>query len=214
MMENGLLKILISSFLGIILSTTTMYAATISTVSNEVATEKVDKIKHLYLESVFSIKDLKSIEELADVIIKAEVLPERENVELLEDTYGFTKTKLKVTKVYSGNLKVNDIITLSEEYFQYTDNKTGEIRLQSVNAYKPTIIGKEYIFFLFDRGELGTVRENVYEIVNITDGIFLVCKEPLITQKNRKNSNIELSIDNKSISTYEKIYNEVIKKYK
>lgn len=211
MIKNRLLKILIS-FIGILLSSTMLYALPVDTASTEGVIKKIDKFERTHMSSVFVIKDMKSLEELADVIIKAEVLSERENLELLEGSYGFTKTKIKVTEVYSGNLEVDDIIILGEEYFQYT-NHTGEVCMRAVNLYEPAIIGDEYIFFLFDKGEANTVRESVYEIVNITAGKFPVPKETISTQSSDELSNSELNIGEGNITKYKRIYNEVIKKY-
>ncbi|WP_069997672.1 hypothetical protein [Cellulosilyticum sp. I15G10I2] len=212
MIKNRLLKIYVS-FIVIVLGSTILYALPVNPVSTESAIKKIDRFERIHLNTIFAIKDMVSLEELSDVIIKAEVLAERENLELLEGSYGFTKTKLKVTKVYSGNLKVDDIIVLGEEYFQYTDNNTGEVCMQAINLYEPTIIGDEYIFFLFDKGEADTARENVYEIINITDGKFPVPKKTIKTQSSDVLSNSEINIGDGDISKYKKIYNEVIKKY-
>lgn len=212
MIKNRLFKILVS-FIGILLGSTMLYALPVDTASIEEVVKKIDRFERMHLNTIFAIKDMESLEELSDVIIKAQVLAEHENIELLEGFYGFTKTKLKITKVYSGNLEVDDIIILGEEYFQYTDNNTGEVCMRAVNLYQPAVIGDEYIFFLFDRGETNTVRENVYEIVNITDGKFPVSKKTVNTQSSDAVSNSELNIGDGNISKYKKIYNEVIKKY-
>ena len=209
MIKNGLLKVffIISLLLS---STITLYATMPETKDIE---NKDLKVKNVPVEFVHWIDNLESLEDHSDLIIRAEVLPEREEIMLIDNDYGFTKTKLKVTKVYSGNVKVNDIITVSEEYFEYTDNITGEVYLEALDFYTPAIIGEEYIFFLYDNHMVDTVRDNIYEMTNIAKGRYPITKNDIIFNRASEMPNRGLKLSEQNVSTYKSIYNEVIKKY-
>lgn len=209
MIKNGLLKVffIISLLLS---STITLYA----TMPEAKDVENKDlKVMNVPVEFVHWIDNLESLEDHSDVIIRAEVLPEREEIILTENIYGFTKTKLKVTKVYSGNVKVNDIVTVCEEYFECTNNITGEIYLGALDFYTPAIIGEEYIFFLYDNHMVDTVRENMYEMTNIAKGRYSITKNDIIFNKASEMPSRGLKLREQNVSTYTSIYNEVIKKY-
>lgn len=192
-------------------------AAILMRFSETIATEddstKGLKIMNIPVDFIHWIDNLESLEELSDIIIRAEVLPEREEVILIDNDYGFTKTKLKVTKVYSGNVGVDDIITVCEEYFESTNNITGEIYLEALDFYTPATIGEEYIFFLYDNHLVGTVRENMYEMTNIRKGRYPLTKDDLIFNKASQMPSRGLKLSEKEIATYKSIYDEVVKKY-
>jgi hypothetical protein len=190
-----------------------LYATPIIISSDESIIAETNNIEHIPVDILYVPEDLKAVEDLAEIIIKAEVLPERENLEVNRGAYGFTKTKLKVTEVYSGDLKVDDIITITEEYFYFTDRISGKVHVRALNLYEPAIIGNEYIFFLYGKGRPNTAREGTYQIVNITDGKFPVIEDTLKVQNVDTLSNSDLNIGDGDISKYKKMYNEVIKKY-
>jgi hypothetical protein len=210
MFKNTMLKAFIV-FSTILLNSTILFSATFSTSLTIDNKEKLPVIKQSSIEIMTNVLNISDVEELSDIIVKAVVLPEHENVAYIDDIYGFTKTKLKVTKVYSGDVKVDDIITLREEYFERTNKNTGETYLKALNLYEPSTVGDEYIFFLIDTGE--------YQIVNITLGRYPIFKdtssnkEVSMTSQINMLSNKELNLGEGDISTYKSIYNEVIKKY-
>ncbi len=199
-------------FLGILFSSTILYASPIITLSDEDIVAKTN-IERKFMYAINIPEDLEDVENVSQIIVKAEVLPDRENLELNRAAYGFTKTKLKITKVFSGDLKVDDVIAITEEYFYFTDSISGELHLHAVALYEPAVIGEEYIFFLYGKGRPNTAREGTYQIVNITDGKFPITKNNLKTQKADILSNSELNIGEGDISKYKKMYNEVMEKY-
>ena len=211
MITSNVLKT-ITIFFSILFSATMLYATPVATASDEDIVMKTN-VERSFLDSLYIPEDFKAIENITDVIIRAEVLPNRENIELTRNMYGFTRTKVEVTEVYRGDLEVGDIVDIIEEYFYYTDSYTGNIRLRALDLYEPAIIGNEYIFFLYFKGEPGTPREDAYQIVNITDGKFPISKDLLKVQNGDKFSHQALNIGEGDISRYLKIYNEVIKKY-
>lgn len=64
-----------------------------------------------YVDYDDEITQINQVEEKADFIIKATVLPESENI-IVGEVMGYTKTKLQVNKVYSGNIQEGTIIYL------------------------------------------------------------------------------------------------------
>lgn len=77
--------------------------------------------------------------------VKAIVLPEKETV-MLDEFSGFTKTKIQIREVYKGNLKIDDVIKVSEPYYEgYYGGKKCLIVHES---YEPLVVGKTYTFLL------------------------------------------------------------------
>ena len=155
------------------------------------------------------VKDLDDLEQKSSIIVKAKVLPNKENIVWKEISYGYTKTQLEITEVYNGDKEVGDIITLIEDY--YYINEDSMVRY---DLYNPSQPGKEYLFFLRYDNREGSVRQGTYYIPQCNMGRFPVTEEDdriVFSVEKLDNSYFDLADGN--INHYKDVYKEVLKKY-
>lgn len=222
------------SIIGVVLSIFFNSVFAYASDNNEVAgssTESLQVQNFATCESMLALPDLNSLEENSDIIIKGKILPEHENVTL--SALGYTRTKVQITKVYKGNVQVNDPILMDEEYWEVKDIRTGKKSIQALNLYKPCVDGNEYILFLANTTRESARGLNMYEILNITQGRFPVLNEKTnnstvesksfqtksirkVTSEEDKieeMSNDELNLNEGDITQYKKLFVEVSQKY-
>ncbi len=170
------------------------------------------------VDLAFLIKDLEELESLSDVVIKGKVLPESNMV--LTDTNtewvtGYTKTKIEVSDVFSGDIKVGDIIEVVEPYYEATIN--GQTYFITMEGYLPSIVGNEYIWLLVKHDETSE-KEGLYGMYNVLMGRYPVF-ENYVPYSNAKQfsksiSNLDFDVlEETNTTNYRNVYQEVLNKY-
>ena len=92
------------------------------------------------------VTNLGELEEDSDLIIKG-IIQEEKEILMVDDSFGYTNTKVLVTEVIKGDENlINQIVIYREPYFETTQNGvSGYIMCAN---YLPAIINNEYILFL------------------------------------------------------------------
>lgn len=162
----------------------------------------------------YIIKDIKELENLSEVIVRAEVLPNSENI-MFDSSYGMTKTNIKIKEVYKGNVKKNDIIPIREQYFKRIFK--GKTYIIFDDEYEESEVGREYIFFLrkVQNTDINNNVIEIYEMFETTMGRYPVVNNKLrsnIDVDNMDNSEFNLQ-EGANIDTYKDVFKEVISKY-
>ena len=123
--------------------------------------------------------------------------------------YGFSKWNITVTKIFKGNAKVGDQLTLFMEYYL---KKKGEDKEEIITftALKPPVIGQEYILFLkYDQKEQG------YWPVCDYEGMFPEPDSEIrdkVKAKQLKQSDLEVYND-ENLQNLLSIYSKIVNKY-
>ena len=169
--------------------------------------EKEAKRVKAYIDYDAEITQISQVEEKADFIIKATILNDSKNV-ITGEVMGYTKTKLKVNKVYSGDMQEGINIYLSEPYYTIT-HSDGTLSEIFDDNYDKCEVGKEYIFFIskFENENLYGLRYGImgrYPVLKETRGV-----KPDIDSL----SNEDLDLWKDDTTTYREVYSEVLEKY-
>lgn len=98
-------------------------------------------------------------EKIARLLIEGTILPGKETV-MLDDVWGYTKTKVKVIKVHKGCINTNEIIEIYEPY--YEGYYRGEKCLMVHEDYKPLRIGESYKLSLTDDQYVKTSEHTLF----------------------------------------------------
>lgn len=168
--------------------------------------QEVKRVK-AYIDYDDEITQISQVEEKADFIIKATVLNDSKNV-ITGEVMGYTKTKLKVNKVYSGDMQEGINIYLSEPYYTLT-HSDGTLSEIFDDNYDKCEVGKEYIFFI-SKFE----NENLYGLRYGIMGRYPVLKETRgVTPDIDSLSNEDLDLWKDDTTTYREVYSEVLEKY-
>lgn len=155
----------------------------------------------------YPVENFNDLENPSNTIIKATVLPDNENI-MLDDIWGYTKTKLKVNKVYQGDMEEGAIIYLREPYYHlvYVDGDEFDV---FENNYDKCEVDREYIFFLGKYNDI-----DLYGLINGELGRYPVLKETRgITPDIDSLSNEDLDLWKDDTTTYREVYSEVLEKY-
>ena len=177
-----------------------------SVFANEEAPNEYPIIRSV-TDYAYPVENFNDLDNPSNIIIKATVLPDSENI-MLDDIWGYTKTKLKVNKVYQGDIEEETIIYLREPYYHlvYVDGDEFDV---FENNYDKCEVDREYIFFL--GRYIGT---DLYGLANGELGRYPVLKETRgITPDVDSLSNEDLDLGENDTTMYREIYNEVLKKY-
>ena len=167
----------------------------------------------------FLVKDLKELELLSDISIKGKVLPDSYMV--LKDSTsgwvsGYTKTKIEVTEVFSGDIKVGDIIEVAEPY--YESSIESQTYFITNDGYLPSIVEDEYIWLL-EKYDENSERESLYGMFNTYVGRFPASnvspsQRSGIMQFSKSVSNSELELLPESNTTlYREIFQEILNRF-
>lgn len=182
---------------------------------------KINKLINLE-PFVIPTNNLLQLEDRAYIIVKATILPNSKNIIDNEDNLsipiGHTKTNIKINEVYKGNLEVNDIITISEPYFNAIIPK--ELKLNSdeisdgteytiaYGNYAPSIVNKEYLFFLSEMvNNEKSIYNETYYIIGGDIGKYITENEVF------KETNQNLNIGNLDNKYYIDFFKQVKEKY-
>ncbi len=117
-------------------------------------TSEVEVVKVPNEEEVFD--NLQQVENKATVIVEAiaeECIGQNingllgNNVQKELPKYGYTKWKIKVTKIFKGSVIVGDELTLLLDYYILNEVENQQ-KLVTFTSLKPPTLNKEYILFL------------------------------------------------------------------
>lgn len=160
---------------------------------------------------MFDPGTLNEVEQLSDTVITGTFLNTLKQEDIYSGhgsyLYGYTKSSVRVDKVYSGNLNVGDVITVLEPYAIHEN-----VLLHYENFY-PSQSDKVYIWFLEKNTEPD--MQGIYTIVVGERGRY-----PILNDNARSASDIsamssrDLDLSpNGDTTVYKKIYSEVVGKY-
>lgn len=164
-------------------------------------------------------KNIDSLEDLEDnsgIIIRGTILNDKETL-MVDDSFGYTKTKVLVNDVINGDVALIDqTITCIEAYFETTRYDTSGYIM--CGNYEPAIPGSEYILFLNKYTGKTEIYKGVYFIAYHETGKYLVTddiKNTDIAVSDYVDSltNEELNIGPKDSTVYRSIYKSVMEKY-
>ena len=163
-------------------------------------------------------EDLKQVEDLSTIIIEA--VPKKTLGQKVETSYdaelkqdlpsaGYTKWEVEVTKVYKGDVKVDDKLVFLHDYYRWT-YPDGTEELITLSSMKPPIKDKKYLMFLqYDETNKGYCAIGDYE------GMFAIPTD----EKKTKMKNKTLKQSDLDVYNYEPlqyivpIYGKVVSKY-
>lgn len=145
--------------------------------------------------------------DVSDLIIKAKVLPGKKNVPDTEEVGGHTITKLQVLETFKGDVVPDEILTITEEYYQDKDV------IWTVGNYLPANENQEYIFFLTKYGA-NSNWSGMYFVTDLARGKYSLKSsilDNLDTLDSLSNSDLEIWIE--PDDEYREWYKQVIEKY-
>lgn len=206
--------------------------------SNKIENDTSSKISENKLPDYYSMVDnpmsastfnnpvtLQEIEEESNVIVRGTFLGVTKQEEEYDPNfgtfvYGFTRSSIRVEEVYSGNVKLGDILELFEPYYiKEQDNQT---ILSHHENYYPTKTGKSYIWFLSENAGANydafwrlNPNQFYYSPLYCERGRYPTIDTTLrssIDVDNMSNQELDLS-PNGSSYIYKQIYSDVINKY-
>lgn len=126
-------------------------------------------------ERIVLADDFEALEEVSDLIVRARVLPGKENILVKapnsEDAvlYGYTVTELEILEIFKGD-SAGAALTITEEYYTIQDISGTVVWTQG--NYLPAREGEEYVFFLkaYDQG---SKYEGMYFPVDLENGKYV-----------------------------------------
>lgn len=139
--------------------------------------QKSKKITYNTIEAerIVLADNFEELEEVSDLIVRARVLPGKENVLVKAPDngdavlHGYTVTKLEVLEVFKGDFS-GAAVTITEEYYTIQDFTGTEVWTQG--NYLPAREGEEYIFFLKAYAQ-GSKYEGMYFPVDLEHGKYV-----------------------------------------
>ena len=186
------------------------------TKTTAVLTDDLEVVKVPNEEEVFD--NLQQVEEKATIIVEAiaeESLGQNiddllgNNVQKELPKYGYTKWKIKVTKIFKGSAIVGDELTLLLDYYILNDIEDQK-KLITFTALKPPVLDKEYILFL----EYDKKREG-YRPVCDYEGMYPKPNKELkdkIKTKNLQQTDLDVFCD-ESLKNLLSLYSKITNKY-
>lgn len=163
--------------------------------------------------------NLTELEQCSDIIIKGVIQEGKENL-LINDTFGYTNTKVLVTEVFKGDKDLlNQKIIYREPYVETIINDKPAYIINE--NYMPAIVNNEYILFLKDYTGDNELYTGAYSLCYGEKGKYPVKYDidtTYITTSFYVDSlsNEELNMgpeDNGEMQIYREIYKSVLDKY-
>jgi len=181
--------------------------------------------QHAFL--FFSPTSLNDLEEDADVIVSGRILPGSVNILTYIDSatspVGGTLTEIEVLQVFAGDVVEGETLLIAEDYFIM--ETPYEIQIFTMEDYRPSIIGQEYVFFLIgrenDRRDIFDQHSVIYNISGMTHGRFPVLEELVPSARSRMgfhtvnnftDTDLGLAFGGDS-RRYRSIFQEVVERY-
>lgn len=134
-------------------------------------------IQQIQADRIIRAESFDQLIDVSDLIIRAEVLQGKETVlRTTEDGlvhFGYTVTQLQVRDVFQGNVNIDDIVVITEEY--YLDGKI----IWTQGNYLPAREGKSYIFFLKKYSDLTKEYSGKYYPIDLERGKYSLDSEIL-----------------------------------
>ncbi len=165
-------------------------------------------------DRITEARDFNELEKVSDLIIKATVLPGKENILDMTDKgrvyFGYTHTKIQINDVYYGNVSKDDIINITEEYY-ITDSTIGK-SINTQGNYMPAKEGKKYIFFL-KKYDNSTRYKDMYYPIELEKGKYLINDKTKDISSLNTLLNKDLEIGPKDSTEYKEWFKKVKEKY-
>ena len=151
-----------------------------------------------------------TFDELVDVsnlIIRAKVLSGKVNVEDTPEVGGYTITKLQVLETFKGDVVPNEIVTITEYYYQDKDG------IWTYENYLPANENQEYILFLM-KDDTDSDWSGMYYPTDLERGKFPL-KSLILDNLDSIDSlsHADLEIWKDPDNEYRELYKQVIEKY-
>ena len=166
----------------------------------------------VYYETISSEReelaaDFEELVQVSDLIVRAKVLPDKENVfmENADVPFGYTFTKLEITGSFQG-VQDDKIIVITEEY--YTEKDASGTTIWSQGNYLPAKVGEEYLFFLKAYGK-DSDYAGMYFPVDLEKGKYVL---PEKVPEKPTAKELELKSE-KGFSEYWDFYTQVAQNY-
>ena len=172
-------------------------------------------IKNIVADRKIIANNVAELNNESDLIIKATVLPNKENILINDDNdgtvkFGYTVTRLKITQVLKGDIS-DETIKITEEY--YTTRELSGKSIWTQGYYLPAKENKEYIFFLKKYADTSNYA-GMYFPIDLEKGKYKFIKN-LDTDSTENLSAKDLDISDKTnVKEYKEWYKEVMKEYK
>jgi len=181
-------------------------------------TKRINKnipIVQIDADTAVNVKELNELENNSQLIVKG-VLHDDGKVKFAEEggtvLFGITVSSLEITETYKGNLSKGDIVKLGEAY--YTTTEDGADKLYCFGNYRPSEIGKEYLFFLKNPPSPDGWWAGIYEPVVGEKGRYpFIQADQKSALSSESFTNEELNLGDDDSSEYKDLFNQVIKKY-
>lgn len=169
-------------------------------------------IQQIHADRIILAENFDQLINVSDLIIKAEVLPGKETVLLIEEDgligVGYTVTELKVKEVFQGNVNKDDIIVITEEYFIYDEI------IWTQGNYLPAQESKDYIFFLKKYSNSTKRYSGMYFPIDLEQGKYSLDSKIIDNIESLDElTNVELEVWENSDKDYRDWYKKVIEKY-
>lgn len=157
--------------------------------------------------------DFEELVQASDLIVRAKVLPDKEDVfvqEGVEVPFGYTLTKLEITGTFQG-AQDDKIIVITEEY--YTKKDKSGTTIWSQGNYLPAKVGEEYLFFL-KAYEEDSDYAGMYFPVDLERGKYVLAEKVFPEGVPEKPTAEVLELKNKKgLSKYLEFYTQVAENY-
>lgn len=185
--------------------------------ANQTFASELNKRIRLEEDNVWEATSLSELEKNSELIAEGYLLNDGKlNLQKASDgriKFGVTISTLCITKVYKGNVKENDTVSIGETY--YTEkNKDESYDLYYYSNYLPSKVGEKnkYIFFLNSTPKDGQFG-GAYFPVDRENGRYPVLTEQRKVAGLEKLTKSKLCLGADSSVNYRKLLAEVVSKY-
>jgi hypothetical protein len=164
-------------------------------------------IRQIDADRMILANTFEELVEVSDLIVKAKVLPGKENKVQSQEACGYTLTKLQILETFKGDVATDEIVTITEEYYQDKDG------IWIDGNYLPANENQEYIFFLMKYGAK-SYWSGMYYPTDLERGKYSL-KDSILDNPDSIDtlSDADLEIWKDPNNEYRQWYKQVIEKY-
>ena len=213
MMKNRITLLLYSTIIAISLSACQVNSTKPSGLGQKPLA--ADQVQVVTGDSLYDPQTLDEEEKLAEYIVEGKILDDAKQKLYSPDSksviFGITASSFQISRVFKGNLKEGDTISIAERYYTVEENGKA-VRYEL--GYGPSMPNKEYIFFLIKDDDSNEFLRGFYTPSGKETGRY-----PVINSDEKNSFNVksltdgELNLVQTKPDVYRNIYNEVINKY-
>lgn len=173
-------------------------------------------VKTVIADRIIIANDVNQLIKESDLIVRATVLPNKENVLIYDKTdnsvtFGYNITQLEINEILKGKT-TDQTIKITEEYYITNDIKGKTLWTQG--AYMPAKENKEYLFFLKKYSNNDLNYSGMYFPIDLEKGKYVLDGDidlNSIDDISEEKLEVFNTIDSKN---YKKFYKEVMEKSK